>query len=292
MKSKRNHVPLLSLLIALLMTVSMAGCAKAPEEQPNESEDSSQQQIDLANLVFMNPLIPPEGSILRDDAPNLLPKVKEAYAENNHAVGWLQVPNTDIDEVVVKHPEDKSNSQAYYLRRGFDKKANQYGTYFVDYRNKVDQGRESFSKNTVIYGHSFTDNIDGLKMDQIKRLRASEEFARENPYVFFSTEEENIVWEIFAVYDTTVDMHYNDPDMTGDTFMEIVNDAVKRSYYTYDVAVNASDKILTLSTCTYNYTAVYPNNFRYVVMARMVQPDEKIKEEATLTVNAERKLAA
>jgi len=286
---KINKTSILSLLLALVLAVGLAGCGGKAEV--DESSLPPEPELDISQLVFMNPLIPPEGSILRDDMPNLLPKIKEAYEQNDHTVGWLQLPNTTMDEPVVKHPDDTNNHSAYYLRRGFDRRKNDYGTYYVDYRNNITGTREGLSKNTIIYGHSFTDNIEGLKMDQMKKLRASAEFATENPYVYFSLGEENLLWEIFAVFDATVALHYNNPSPTDQEFLELISEATKRSYYTYDVQVSATDKILTLSTCTYNYAA-YPNDYRYVVMARLVGPDEKVKETAALEENSDRKLPA
>lgn len=293
MKTKRK-LSLAALLLALLL-IALPGCGGGKAEKVPEAElsgASEPAELEPAKLVFLNPLLPPEGSILRDDAPNLVPKLMEADAQNSDAVGWLQIPNTTMDEVVVQRPGDTSNSKAYYLRLAFDKTPDDYGSYFADYRNELDKGRDGLSKNTVIYGHSFTDNNNGLKMDQLKKFRDSEEFAIENPYIYLAVDGETLVWEIFAVVDTNIDDHYNNPNPTAEEFQDMISEAMKRSYYTYDTQVTASDKILTLSTCTYNYNAVftYPNNFRYYVAARLVGPDEKLKEQAALVTNTSRKL--
>ena len=50
----------------------------------------------------------------------------------------------------------------------------------------------------------------------------------------------------------------------------MVNDARQRSQFNFDTTVGANDKILTLSTCTYVYDAGYPNDYRYVVMAKLM----------------------
>ena len=287
---KMKKISLLSLILALALVISMAGCGKN-EPVPQEPDPDPDVQVDISGLVFMNPLLIPEGSSLQDAMPNLIPKVLEKNEQNSDTVGWLQVPNTNINDVVVQSPTDTNNVNAFYLRRDFDKRQNDNGTYFVDYRSGMGPTRDSLSRNTIIYGHSMSDNVNGSLMDQLKRFRSDIEFAEANPYLFFSLEEENLMWEIFAVFDTGIDFHYNNPNPTADEFAELVSEAERRSYYSYDVQVTAGDKIITLSTCTYNITSVYPNDYRFVVMARLVAPDEVIRETAPLVVNADRKPA-
>lgn len=281
---------ILCLLTVLALIAGLTACGKA-EPVEGDSGPESPAEIDLENLVFLNPLAPPDGSAPRTDIPDLLPKVMSANEENEHTVGWLQLPNTSLDDVVVQHPDDTSNSNAFYLRRGFDKKYLFAGTYFVDYRSNVSEGRDKFAKNTIIYGHSMNDDVDGDLFNPLKLYRENEEFARNNPYIYFATEDETLVWEVFAAFDTKWEFHYNQADPPADEFAEIISEAQRRSYFLYDdVSVSASDKILTLSTCTYNYVASYPNDYRYVVMAKLVPEGEKLKATATLTENESRKL--
>ena len=61
----------------------------------------------------------------------------------------------------------------------------------------------------------------------------------------------------------------------------IISEAKARSRHTFDVDVNSSDKILTLSTCTRAYGNT--SNQRFVVMARLLRPGESI---APITVTS------
>ncbi len=114
------------------------------------------------------------------------------------------------------------------------------------------------------------------------------DFAAANPYIYFSTPEDNMVWKIFSVMYTDTNLPYIHPEMKNADFMKLVGEAKDRSKFDYDVDVNASDKILTLSTCTYpsNNQAINDQT-RYVIMARLVRPGEKIEPTVKVEINAD-----
>jgi len=209
--------------------------------------------------------------------------------ENSDTVGWLRVPNTTIHSAIVQNPYSKGN--AYYLSHGFDKKISKYGTYCADRRCTFGNGtRDELSHNTVLYAHNFDDDPDGQLFAQLKKFKNSK-FAKNTPYIFFSTEAEDMVWEVFAVYDTTTDFPYVWPELSSSTNNHILNFVYAASIYDYGVNISPTDKILTLSTCTFsvNNKIKLPlnkeNKYRFVVMARLVGTDEALKNTASFTVN-------
>ncbi|MCL2580599.1 MAG: class B sortase [Oscillospiraceae bacterium] len=228
---------------------------------------------------------PPLSRSLRiPPAPSLTRQIAEKHDQNADTVGWLQVPGTGIDDVVVHHPHDQNE---FYLRRNFDRRTSMAGAYFADFRNTFNGRAGGLSRNTVIYGHSLSldDDPDAPYFDQLKRF-LDEDFARANPYIFFSLAEEDLVWQIFAVYYATVALPYNHPDFDDGAFADIVLEMQKRSEFIYDVEVGPDDKILTLSTCTYVFTpGVHPNRYRFVVSARLMREGETRGEAAGLTRN-------
>ena len=56
--------------------------------------------------------------------------------------------------------------------------------------------------------------------------------------------------------------------------LRIISEARRRSRHSFDVDVNSSDKIVTLSTCTRAYGQT--SNQRFVVMGRLLRPGESI----------------
>ncbi|MDR2931991.1 MAG: class B sortase, partial [Oscillospiraceae bacterium] len=209
-------------ILAFVMALSLGACAGRPEANPDAALSSSgagdvsgPDTDNGGRLIFANPLpIPTQAAKGFVVDTGFLEKAKEKHAINSDTVGWLQIPNTKIDDVIVFYPGDRNS---YYLRRDFNKVPNtgplagQYGSYFADYRSKFEGGGQGLSRNTVIYGHSMEDNPDGGGFSQLKKY-LDEDFARKNPYVYFSTLDEDMAWEVFAVFYTTINFAYNRPD--------------------------------------------------------------------------------
>ncbi|MEG1943503.1 MAG: class B sortase, partial [Angelakisella sp.] len=95
-------------------------------------------------------------------------------------------------------------------------------------------------------------------------------FAADNQFIYFSTPESGMVWQVFAVFYTTSRQNYNDPNPTSADYQSLLTDVRKRSMHNFDVPVTTNDKILTLSTCTYLNGSEWPNEYRYVVMAKLL----------------------
>jgi hypothetical protein len=172
---------------------------------------------------------------------------------------------------------------------------------YADYRSVFKDGAASnIGYNTVIYGHAMTDDSTRDNYDiffgPLHDLR-DEEKAKDMPYIFFTTEKENLAYEvIFAgfVNITTQTAPYNTTDFyTQAEYAKFVREEMlDRSIFDYDVEIKDTDKFLTLSTCGYNLPdgtqTNYPNTYyRYVVMGRLVGPDEPLKKEASLKPNTD-----
>jgi len=139
------------------------------------------------------------------------------------------------------------------------------------------------SVNTIIYGHSdLKDNPDGPRFSQLFKF-TDESFARQTPYIYFSTLDDYMVWEVFAVFYTDTKMQYIYPNLENDLLTDIMNKAKLKSVYNYSVQVSESDKILTLSTCTVKDKEIADE--RFVIMAKLVPDGEELKIQANLEVN-------
>lgn len=271
--------------IALLLAVGGPLCGVEAAAYDTRENDGSVQIIASSS----------SAGTIRSITPDYSAKIQAKKQQNADVVGWLRVPGTDINEVILQNPS-KSNpftpKNAYYLNLNFDKQPDKNGVFSADHRASFGaNGRDSLSRITTIYAHSWSDNPDGEIFAQLKRYRDSD-FAKEHPYIFFSTEPENMVWEVFAVFDTTIYLPYVRPRLSTGVFYQTLDMVRDLSYYNYDIGVSADDRILALSTCTYSVDG-HPslpslNDYRFVVMARLVGPEETLRDSAVFAVNASR----
>lgn len=159
---------------------------------------------------------------------------------NTDTVAWIRFNNDKINNVIV-HTTDNS----YYLNHNFNKKKNQAGTIFMDYRNT------SFDdKNVVLFGHAMTDDTmfgslkDVFKDDFFKK--------KENNYIkVYNKDNKILTYQIFSYYIIEKEEYYITTSFNNDNdFSKFIDTIRKRSYRKFDIDVNVNDNILTLSTCS------------------------------------------
>lgn len=172
--------------------------------------------------------------------------------------GWLYSPNTKIDYPVVQ-----SKDNAYYLHRLMDGTYNPSGTLFIDFRCAGD-----FSgKNTVIYGHHMQ---DGSMLASIVDYH-DQKYYDEHPVMYLNTPDGDYRLDIVCGFVTWYDSRVYTFDFGSRTEFEEWFELM-RSYSDFesDVEVGLDDRLVTLSTCTYDY-----DNARYVLLAKLVPLAQK-----------------
>lgn len=262
----------LCLVFALLMIVlTTAGCggqsstvepvSSAVESSEPESEPEPDNDVEIERVF-------------------LVEKIDQGIERNADTVGWLYIPNTTIDDAVLQAKDNE-----YYLRIDEDKKYDIFGCYFADFRCKVTD-RDSLVKNTIIYGHAdYRDDPKGKRFSQLFHYAQDIDFVRNNPYIYFSTPEDDLVWQVFAVFFTHIDFNYIQTHPSDEQFQYILDEARARSEYIIDVPVEADDRILTLSTCSGEYVPGDRDNYRLVVMAKLLPNNEVSQPTMEVEVN-------
>ena len=191
--------------------------------------------------------------------------------QNDEIVAWLSLDNTVIDYPVLQHEGDDDDSQ-YYLYRDFDKNYSGYGSIFMDYRS--DKGANS--KNMILHGHHMNDGSMFQNLMYYGKYEGDLDFYKETPTIHFDTPEGDGVYKIISVFKTnTLEsqgkfFNYLTGSFDSDAeFMNYVHLVRERSMIDTPVTVNEDDQLLTLSTCSYEYS-----EFRTVVVARKVRAGE------------------
>lgn len=280
---KRTTWRMIALMLSMAFALSVfSGCGDKVEEQ-SDGESVSQEESKEET-----------GKTVAEVTPDFLEKVAEMKEVNEDSTGWLQVPGTSIEDVVLHKPDDDKN--LHYLRIDIHGNYDFDGVYYADFTSEFGDGsREQLGVNTTIYGHAMTDDPEAEKYD-LKFAPLHEfrdpEFAKQTPYLFFSTGKENMAFEVIAVFTANVwnpEMRYNQNLPAADYVKLLKEDILPRSLYDYDVDVSEEDKFLTLSTCIYNLPdgteLPSSSSIRYAVIGRLVPADEALKETAEFTEN-------
>ncbi len=216
----------------------------------------------------------------------ILEELKPAYAINNNLVGWLALPGTEIDTAVLQ-----SDDNSYYLKKDFyerttyETSADNYGNIYLDYRCVTD----GLSKNMVIHGHT-TGKASGVPKQAFRSLydyRSKEHFI-ENPIIKYSTLTEEYTYKICAVFLSTTQkkddngymFNYIYPDMGENNMVGYIEQVKQRMLYETGVSLEPTDKIITLSTCIYDYGKSVDT--RLVVVGRLLHEGESEQIDASL----------
>ncbi len=173
--------------------------------------------------------------ITKEDDEHLNIDFSELKKINQDTVGYLKVPNTNVEYIVVK---GKDND--YYLNHDFNKKKNKAGWIFTDYRNKVN-GED---RNLVIYGH---ETHDGTMFGSLSNL-LKEENLNDQTIITFITDSSEKQYQIFSIYTIEPEDYYIKTEFSVEEFEKFKEKLKERSKY--KININLKNKnILTLSTC-------------------------------------------
>lgn len=190
---------------------------------------------------------------------------------NDDTIGWIQIPNTNVDYPVVY--KAGVENYAYYESLGYDKQYSKDGVIWADYECTFPE----LSQNTTLYGHNWYNiytprTLENMQSNDLMFSLVMSyhytDFAQQNPFIYFSTTEQDYVFQVFAAFYTDLSFGYNFANMTQEQTQQVIAEAKAKSRQNYNVSVTSEDKILTLSTCTRMYGNT--NNQRFVVMAKLV----------------------
>ena len=217
--------------------------------------------VTLARMTF------PDGSAIEEEAPyaaaagsfhtttgDVLPDMLKLLNANADTVGWLNISGIVHLPVVYRDNE-------YYLTHDFNGHHNSSGTLFLDQSSPL----TAQTQNLLIHGHSMYDGSMFGLLTHYQKL----ETIHQHPLISFSSLYEKETYVVFAVLCQAPEAfdYYSHPVFASDADFEKYISAVReRSLFDIPVDVNASDALLTLSTCI--------EDDRLAVLARKVRNGE------------------
>jgi sortase B len=182
----------------------------------------------------------------------------ELQKKNSDTIAWINVNNTNINYPIVQ-----TTNNNYYLTHSFNKKENEAGWVFMDYRNNQD----FTDKNTIIYAHS---RLNKTMFGSLSKVLKESWYKNKDNYIIrISTPTENSSWQIFSVYKIKTETYYLTTNFINNNDYEKFLITLKnRSKYNFNTNISIQDEILTLSTC-------YSDTERTVVHAKLIKKEKR-----------------
>ncbi len=244
---------------------------KDKDKEKDEPELTPEQQWEKVRSEFPNVVFPSDIQL----------KYARLYGTNREFIGYLSAPGVDLNLPVVQTDNDET-----YLNKNFYGKNTKYGCPFVTHLNEIGSTRESLDTNTVIFGHYMK---DGSVFGNLFKYKTIDGF-KAAPVIEFNTLYHDYKWKVIAAFITNAEekddngyvfKYYFTNLSTRDRYSAFLSELSQRSIYDTGVDVLPDDKILTLSTCSYEF-----ENARFVVVARLVRFGESPEVDVSkATVN-------
>ncbi len=213
--------------------------------------------------------------------------MKQAYSINNNLVGWLSIPGTEIDTAILQGDDNNYYlTYDFYERYTTETSSTNYGNLYLDYRCS---NTAEISKNMVIHGHT-TGRASGIPKQAFRSLYEYKDmqYFIDNPIIKYQTLYGEHTYKICAVFLSTTQraddngymFNYIYPDMSDSNMVGYINQVKQRMLYETGVSLEPTDKVITLSTCIYDYGASVDT--RLVVVGRLLHEGESEEIDATL----------
>ncbi len=286
-----GYIRKLTALLLCLVACLIAGCSRAANVLPTNTPIQAKATIAATPSPSARPANTPEATPTflpgeTDDAEpapteheytedelngiaqagDVLPTLEyeDARDMNPDVVGWISIPGTSID-----YPVARCGDNEYYLGRNVEKQKSRYGTIFMDFRNADDDQQ----KHIILYGHNMK---NGTMFHDLMNYK-QKDFFNENRFIYFLWDGTETVWEIYlaTIIPNTdgftinyIATRFSDDNNFSNYMAEMIAYAktVSPSLIDESTVITATDQVLTLSTCTYEY-----DNSRFAIQARRIK---------------------
>ena len=207
-----------------------------------------------------------------DDYPkDYIKKFYPLYQQNPDIRGWITINGTQVN-----YPVMQTKNNVDYDRFDFEKKDNDHGIPFADYRVNLKKP----STNTIIYGHNMTDGQMFGELINYKQLS----YYKQHPTMTFDSVYATGQYKIAAIilckandnnflYHNFIDADKNTSKMNMTQFISKIRE---RSLINTTVDIKPTDKLITLSTCDYDFKDPVTNEriARFIIIGRKVREGE------------------
>lgn len=201
-------------------------------------------------------------------------KQRNAYntlkGKNEDYVFWVSVDNTNINYPVVQTSDNST-----YLKKGFNKKKSSSGTIFMDTLNNF-----MTDKNVVLYGHNMNNKT---MFNNLNKFKDRSFFNKNNKIRIKNTNNgKEYIYEVFSVYHSDNNFNYNTVVFNDNyTFENYISDIKEKSMFKKNIDISPRDKIITLTTCSYEFKGAKTSVHAKLVEVKNLNPNSIVSQDST-----------
>ena len=232
--------------------------------KPTEGESEPPEETEQSDVCEAT-----EPEKVLADAPPIFVDFETLLSENPNIVAWIYSEGT-----VINYPVVQGEDNMYYVDRLPDGQYNPHGSIFLDYRNLSDFG----DFNSILYGHNMVNNsMFGTLHDY-----QNQEYYEKHPYMWIITPDAAYRLDILAGIITPSDSEAYDLFNSREEMLAHVEYALSQSVFDAgEVNLESINRIMTLSTCSYEYPIA-----RFILIGDLV-PAEYPENPESLEVSEE-----
>lgn len=263
-------------IVFLLSITVFAVCAYLIFDYFYENYKNRQLYDDIADIYIEAETEDTADEEPADEGTSLLPGAESLLSVNPDTVGYINIPGTVISYPIVQKTTEKDAE--YYLHINFLNEEAKAGALFLDWRDRFNAQEQS--DNLIVYGH---DMKDGSMFGTLRNYKKDDyvDFYQKHPIIELNSNYEEGRYKIFGYFITDAELsrggtfeYYNYINFENqEQFYEYVNGVKRRSLILNDVDVKYGDKLVTLSTCSQEFS-----NSRFVIVARKLRDGESESE--------------
>lgn len=196
-----------------------------------------------------------------DKVYNLIREEKEEsdnlFEKNIDYRGWIKIDNTNINYPILQGQDNEE-----YLYKDINNEYIVSGSIFMNYLNN---GFDD--QNTVLFGHNMK---NGTMFANLKKYKEEGFFYNNNDIEIELSNGQYLKYKVFSVYITDINDNYTKTSFEDkDEYKEFLERIKNKSIYKSDISVNENDKIITLSTCSYEF-----DDARLVVTGKLIDKEQ------------------
>ena len=196
-----------------------------------------------------------------DKVYNLIREEKEEsdnlFEKNIDYRGWIKIDNTNINYPILQGQDNEE-----YLYKDINNEYIVSGSIFMNYLNN---GFDD--QNTVLFGHNMK---NGTMFANLKKYKEEDFFYNNNDIEIELSNGQYLKYKVFSVYITDINDNYTKTSFEDkDEYKEFLERIKNKSIYKSDISVNENDKIITLSTCSYEF-----DDARLLVTGKLIDKEQ------------------